>query len=95
MIPPLAGDGMAMALRSAELCLGPAHAYLQGSLGLRGWEEEYGSAWRREFAGGCGWGNPCRRRSQRLGLGDAMAGIGRRLPWAARWMLEGTRGRIA
>ncbi len=94
MIPPLAGDGMAMALRSAELCLDPADAYLHGSFALKGWEEEYGRAWRREFAGRLRLGQSLQAALTTRGLGDAMAGIGRQLPWAARWMLEGTRGRI-
>ena len=95
MIPPLAGDGMAMALRSAELCLAPADAYLHGSLALRGWEEEYGRAWRREFASRLRLGQSLQAALTTPGLGDAMVGIGRHLPWAAHWMLEGTRGRIA
>ena len=94
MIPPLAGDGMAMALRSAELCLNPADAYLDGNLSLKGWEEEYGRAWRREFVGRLRLGQSLQGALTTRGLGDAMAGIGQWLPWAARWMLEGTRGRI-
>jgi flavin-dependent dehydrogenase len=95
MIPPLAGDGMAMALRSAELCLEPADAYLHGRLSLRGWADEYGRTWRREFAGRLRLGQALQSALTTRGLGDAMAGIGRRLPWTARWMLAGTRGPIA
>jgi flavin-dependent dehydrogenase len=95
MIPPLAGDGMAMALRSAELCLDPADAHLQGQLSLAGWEAEYSRAWRREFGRRLRLGQTLQAMLTTPGLGDVMAGIGRRLPWAARWMLDGTRGRIA
>jgi menaquinone-9 beta-reductase len=94
MIPPLAGDGMAMALRSAELCLDPADAYLHGRLSLAGWAQEYSRIWRREFAGRLRLGQSLQSALTTPGLGDAMARIGQRLPWAARWMLEGTRGRI-
>ncbi len=94
MIPPLAGDGMAMALRSAELCVEPAHAFLQGRLTLNGWAGEYSRAWQREFGRRLRLGQALQAALTTPGLGDAMAGLGRRLPFAASWLLESTRGRI-
>ncbi len=41
VIPPLCGDGMAMALRSVELCGPLADSYLRGAMGLAGWRQEY------------------------------------------------------
>lgn len=95
MIPPLAGDGMAMALRSAELCLDPAHAFLQGRLSLEGWAAEYERLWQREFSRRLRLGQALQAALTTPGLGDVLAGLGQRLPWAARWLLDGTRGRIA
>ena len=46
-------------------------------------------------AGGCAWGRRLQTALTTPGVGDVMAAIGQRLPWAARWLLEGTRGRIA
>jgi flavin-dependent dehydrogenase len=50
MIPPLVGDGMAMALRSAELLAPLADAHLRGSIGERELERAYEAAWREAFA---------------------------------------------
>lgn len=56
MIPPLCGDGMSMALRSAELCASLADSYLHGKLTLAQWQHEYTQAVGREFAGPLRWG---------------------------------------
>jgi flavin-dependent dehydrogenase len=95
MIPPLAGDGMAMALRSAELCLEGADGYLRGRLTREAWAAQYTGAWRKEFGGRLRLGQALQDALTTRGLGDALAAAGRRLPWAAQWLLEGTRGRVA
>ncbi|MFS0839060.1 NAD(P)/FAD-dependent oxidoreductase [Paenibacillus sp. 1P03SA] len=56
MIPPLCGDGMSMALRSARLCAPLADGYLRGELSLAGWEEQYVRAVERTFGGPLRWG---------------------------------------
>lgn len=62
MIPPLCGDGMSMALRSALLCAPLADQYLRGAISLSRWQQEYSQSIRREFKGPMKWG----RRLQRL-----------------------------
>lgn len=92
MIPPLCGDGMAMALRSAELCAPLAVGYLAGRLTLREWEQQYTRAWRREF--------PRRLRVGRLtqaalsvpGVADSVLAAGQVLPAATAWVVRATRG---
>jgi menaquinone-9 beta-reductase len=49
MIAPLCGDGMAMALRSAELAVPMASAFLQGTLEIDTLKRQYTSAWNNEF----------------------------------------------
>ncbi|MCC3371715.1 NAD(P)/FAD-dependent oxidoreductase [Cohnella sp. REN36] len=49
VVPPLCGDGMAMALRSVRLCAPLADAYLRGAVSLDGWRDAYARALRREF----------------------------------------------
>jgi menaquinone-9 beta-reductase len=49
MIAPLCGDGMAMALRSAELAVPIASDFLQGELEIDALKRQYTSAWNREF----------------------------------------------
>lgn len=57
MIPPLCGDGMSMALRSADLSAPLAHRYLQGELSLAGWQKEYSRLIQSEFGGPMQWGS--------------------------------------
>lgn len=56
MIPPLCGDGMSMALRSAQLCGSLADRYLRGEISLSGWQHEYSQSIQREFKGPLRWG---------------------------------------
>lgn len=56
MIPPLCGDGMSMALRSAQLCANAGHSYLCGDMTLGDWQREYSAAVEREFSGPLYWG---------------------------------------
>lgn len=57
MIPPLCGDGMSMALRSATLCAPLADGYLRGNLSMAEWQHVYTGAIRREFEGPLRWGS--------------------------------------
>jgi flavin-dependent dehydrogenase len=92
MIPPLCGDGMAMALRCAELCAPLADDFLRGSCSLAAWEAAYRSAWHREFD------RPVRvgRRLQALlgtrGVASAMLGLGTVLRPLPNWLVRATRG---
>lgn len=92
MIPPLCGDGMAMALRGAELCLPLAHDFLRGERTLDGWAAAYRAAWHAEFD------RPLRmgRRLQALlgfpGLGGALLGLGAVLRPLPNWLVRATRG---
>lgn len=49
MIAPLCGDGMAMALRSAELLSGPAAAFLDGRLSPEAFRAQYVRRWQAAF----------------------------------------------
>lgn len=91
-IAPLCGDGMAMALRSAELAAPLAGAYLDGRLAPDGFRHRYSRAWEQEF-------------SLRLRLGrwlhygyihPLLAGsalrVLRQVPGMGRWLIRKTRG---
>ncbi|TDF92806.1 NAD(P)/FAD-dependent oxidoreductase [Paenibacillus piri] len=56
MIPPLCGDGMSMALRSARLCAPLANSYLCGEISLSRWQHEYTQSIQHEFMGPLQWG---------------------------------------
>ncbi|WP_337101301.1 NAD(P)/FAD-dependent oxidoreductase [Paenibacillus sp. YIM B09110] len=65
MIPPLCGDGMSMALRSAGLCAPLAVRYLNGDVTLAQWEQQYSQAIHNDFDGPMKWG---RRLQWLIGL---------------------------
>jgi len=56
IIPPLCGDGMAMALRSAEACAPLADAYLRGEISMEGWKSEYVRLVKEELEKPAKWG---------------------------------------
>ncbi|KEQ23145.1 NAD(P)/FAD-dependent oxidoreductase [Paenibacillus tyrfis] len=56
MVPPLCGDGMSMALRSACLCTPLADLYLRGESTVNRWKWEYTRSLKREFNGPLRWG---------------------------------------
>lgn len=94
MLPPFCGDGMAMALRGAQLCVDGADAYLRGDCTLDEWAAHYTAAWRAEFAPRV----RLARRLQRLLMMPHVAGgllaLGRHLPWAADYFVRATRGPV-
>jgi flavin-dependent dehydrogenase len=92
MLPPLCGDGMAMALRSAELCAPLADAFLREELSLEGWATHYQQTWQAEFQQRVRTG---RFLQQMVGvplLAEAMIGLGRVAPSLATYFVKATRG---
>jgi flavin-dependent dehydrogenase len=93
MIPPLCGDGMAMALHSAALCAPLADAFLRGQIELAEWEARYAAAWNGTF-------------TPRLRTGRALQAVltsraaeillhaGNLLPPAAAYFVRATRGTV-
>jgi flavin-dependent dehydrogenase len=95
MIPPLAGDGIAAALRSAELCAPLAHAYLAGDLTLEQWEQSYRRSWHATFDAPLALARRLETwLDNRLGS-ELLLGLGRLLPPIARRLANLTRGRAA
>lgn len=92
MLPPLCGDGMAMALRSAELCAPLAHAFLQGELSLATWATRYQEVWQAEFSQRVRTGRLLQRLFAMPLLADAMVGLGRVVPSLATHFVNATRG---
>ncbi|RIX48580.1 NAD(P)/FAD-dependent oxidoreductase [Paenibacillus nanensis] len=90
-IPPLCGDGMSMALRSAELCVTFADRYLRGGLTLPQWERAYSAALMREFRRPLRWGRLAQALLGSPLLSHALPGLARAAPWAAAGMVRATR----
>ncbi|RJX38872.1 NAD(P)/FAD-dependent oxidoreductase [Paenibacillus pinisoli] len=93
-IPPLCGDGMSMALRSAELCSAYADGYLRGEFSLSEWEREYKAAIAREFSRPLRWGRFAESLLSSALLSRALPALARLAPRAARGMIQSTRLRI-
>jgi flavin-dependent dehydrogenase len=91
MIPPLCGDGMAMALRSAELCAPLAHDFLAGRLSLEAWVAAYCSAWRAEFGRAIRLGRYLQTLLSAPILSGALLGLGRLFPPLAETLVRATR----
>jgi len=92
MIPPLCGDGMAMALRSAELCAPLAHAFLQGSLSLSDWADRYCQRWHAEFDRRLRLGRLLQKVLNVSPLADLSISAGRLLPALGTYFVQATRG---
>ena len=94
MIPPLCGDGMAMALRSAELAAPLTHAYLTGALSEAAWRDAYTRQWHAEFAGRLRTGRLLERVLMQPRWNDWALALGRALPPLATQVVRLTRGGV-
>lgn len=56
MIPPLAGNGMAMAIHAAKIAAECSHEFLRGDWERAEFEAQYERRWRQEFASRLFWG---------------------------------------
>lgn len=92
MIPPLCGDGQAMAIHAAALCAPLVDEVLAGQRTIGQWQAAYSRAWHAEYD------QPLRtaRRLQALlahpQISEALLGAGRLLPTIAQQMVLATRG---
>lgn len=94
MLPPLCGDGMAMALRGAELCAAGAEAYLRGDCSLAEWKTDYTEVWRTEFSKRVQMAHTLQRLLMAPSLAGGLVKLGSWLPWAADYVVRATRGAL-
>ncbi|MBN2983951.1 MULTISPECIES: NAD(P)/FAD-dependent oxidoreductase [Cohnella] len=91
LLPPLCGDGMSMALRSAQRCVFQADRYLRGEISLSRWRSEYICAIRREFGGPLRWGRLLQWLVGVPGMPRMLPAIGRLAPKLAQNTFRATR----
>ncbi|WP_201280809.1 NAD(P)/FAD-dependent oxidoreductase [Paenibacillus lutrae] len=91
MIPPLCGDGMSMALRSAALCAPLANSYLRGEIGLARWEETYTAALQREFSRPLRWGRLLQTALGVSWMPRVVMGLAQLSPALAAGLIQATR----
>ncbi|UPK46834.1 NAD(P)/FAD-dependent oxidoreductase [Paenibacillus pabuli] len=90
MIPPLCGDGMSIALRSALLCAEWTYRYLQGEVSFVQWQRGYSKEANLEFSGLLRRA----RRIQKLAFAKTnkfYPGLARMLPGLATYLVKATR----
>lgn len=92
MIPPLCGDGMAMALQAAALCAPLAHAHLSGALSLAEWQAAYSRQWQTAFAPRLRAGRFLQRLLAIPLLSDGAIAAGGLFPPLAQFFVRATRG---
>jgi flavin-dependent dehydrogenase len=92
MMPPLCGDGQAMALRSAELYAPLLDALLHGRRSLADVRAGYTAAWHREFDGPLRTGRRLQALLNMPGLSDGLISVGHLVPALATRLVHATRG---
>lgn len=95
MLPPLCGDGMAMALQSALLCAPLADAYLRGAISLPVWQMRYEQAWRAEFSRRVWLGRKLQTLLQLPVLAELLLMTGSIFPALADYFITSTRGALS
>jgi flavin-dependent dehydrogenase len=92
MIPPLCGDGQAMAIHAAELCAPLIDQVLDGRRSLESWRAAYAASWRAAYDRPL---RTARRLQALLGrpfVGNALIQLGAVAPGLARHLVLATRG---
>jgi len=92
MVPPLCGDGQAMALRGAELTVPLADRYLRGQISRQQWQQTYSAQWHQEFRTTVRTGRMLHRLLLRPTAAEALVRLGGIAPWLPAWLTRATRG---
>ena len=92
MIAPLCGDGMAMALRSAELAAPRIDAFLDGRVPAEALRQDYERVWRREFGMRLRLGRWLQQAAAHPALVAGALGAVRLVPGLGQWLIRNTRG---
>lgn len=94
MIPPLCGDGMAMALRSAELCAPLLDQFLRGDISQEAWRQQYTQQWHAEFDWRLRTGRLLQWLLNDQNLAEVVLRLGQWIPGLANTALKATRGAL-
>ncbi|WJH33353.1 hypothetical protein N6H14_25270 [Paenibacillus sp. CC-CFT747] len=91
LLPPLCGDGMSVALRSALLCAGLADRFLAGESTVEDWQTRYTDAMSSQIRRPLRWGNRLHAASERPLLTAVLFRLAGVSPWLASSLLKATR----
>lgn len=92
MITPLCGDGMAMALRTAEIAVPLVGRYLEGRLSPDRFKQQYRQTWQREFQRRLQLGRLIHSGFIRPQVAQASVSLCRTFPVLGHWLIRNTRG---
>ena len=92
MITPLCGDGMAMALRSAEIVVPVVSQFLDGGITAIAFKQQYAIAWRREFQTRLQLGQIMHNCFVQPPLANLGVNLCRVFPALGHWLIGATRG---
>jgi flavin-dependent dehydrogenase len=92
MIAPLCGDGMAMALQSAEVAVPSVLAFLDERLSAEAFRQRYTSDWREAFRTRMRLGRWIQWSAFRPGVAAAVVRACHLAPIFGRWLIRSTRG---
>jgi menaquinone-9 beta-reductase len=92
MITPLCGDGMAMALRSAEIAVPLVSGYLEGILNSAQFKQQYQRNWQREFKLRLQLGRMIHTAFIQPKIAQASLQLCRSVPAIGHWIIQNTRG---
>jgi menaquinone-9 beta-reductase len=92
MIPPMCGDGMAMALRTAEIAVPLVDEYLRSILTITSFKQKYRRAWRSEFQLRLKLGGMLHQCFVQPPIADVTTAFCQTFPIVGDWMIRKTRG---
>lgn len=92
MIAPLCGDGMAMALSSAEIAAPLVDDLLQGNRSQEAFRNAYTDAWENTFSLRMRLGRFAHAAAMRPSVAATVVGALRLAPAAGHWLVRNTRG---
>jgi flavin-dependent dehydrogenase len=92
VIPPLCGDGQAMAIHAAEICAPLVDDVLAGRRTLASWEAAYTAAWHAAYDGPLRTARWLQALLGQPQLGNGLIGLGTLLPGLAQRLVLATRG---
>ncbi|MFD2613678.1 NAD(P)/FAD-dependent oxidoreductase [Paenibacillus gansuensis] len=91
MIPPLCGDGMAIAIRSAFLCASVTNDYLKGNINRREWETRYERDLKNQVSKPVRAGRLLQHAMNRPLTAQMLFSLGAGWPWLGEQAVKWTR----
>jgi flavin-dependent dehydrogenase len=93
MITPLCGDGMAMALRSAEIAVPLVSQFLKHQINAIAFKQQYAIAWRKEFQTRLQLGRMMHNCFVQPPLANIGVSLCQMAPALGNWIIGATRGK--